>query len=89
MALLPVNEQECQQDALQRMHMWLDVLEERIKTLLQANKPESMKPGEREQAISRHLTLLIRLLQLRQQYVGKAAPDEQAVIDAILQGVEE
>lgn len=89
MSNIPTNEQECQQDALQRVHNWLIVLEERICSLLHANDPESMKPGEREQAISRHLLLIVRLLQLRQQY-AQASPSagEQALLNAILHGMD-
>lgn len=87
---IPMNEQECQQDVLQRVHKWLGVLEERIVMLIHANEPEAMKPGECEQAISRHLLLMVRLLQLRQQY-AQASPSagEQALLDALLRGMDD
>ena len=79
------NEQECQQDTIRRINHWLAILEERITTLLGHNDPETMKPGEREQAVSRHLMLTMRLLQLRHQFASaKTAPDEQAILDALM-----
>ena len=88
-AEIPLSEQACQQDILRRVHQWLGVLEQRIVALLQAHDPEAMKPGECEQAISRHLVLMIRLLQLRQQYVQvRASASDQALFDALLSGVE-
>ena len=62
---IPMNEHECQQDVLKRTHKWLDALEQRIILLMNANDVTEMKPGECEQAISRHLMLILRLLQLR------------------------
>lgn len=82
---MPMNEQECQQDVMRRVHKWVTVLEERIIMLLQANDPESMKPGECEQAVSRHLMMLLRLLQLRQQYAqSRSLDDGQAILEALL-----
>lgn len=87
---IPLNEQECQQDILQRVHKWLNVLEERVILLLHAHDPEALKPGECEQAISRHLILMLRLLQLRQQYVQmRASRGEQSALDAFLRSLEE
>jgi hypothetical protein len=87
---MPANEQDCQQDTLRRINYWLGILEQRIQTLLRHNDPETMKPGEREQAISRHLMLTMRLLSLRQQYAkARASAEEQALMDALMQGLEE
>lgn len=86
----PVNEQDCQQDTMRRINYWLGVLEQRIQALLQHNDPETMKPGEREQAVSRHLMLTMRLLSLRQQYTkARASAEEQSLMDALMQGLEE
>lgn len=86
----PVTAQECQQDIMQRSQKWLAVLEERIIMLLHAHEPQALKPGECEQAISRYLVLLIRLLQLRQQHAETATPSgEQALLDALLRGIDE
>ena len=87
---MPANEQDCRQDTIRRINYWLDILEERIQTLLQQNDPETMKPGEREQAVSRHLMLTMRLLSLRQQYTkANASADEQALLDALMHGLHE
>lgn len=84
---MPMNAQDCQQDMLRRMHKWLTVLEERIVLLLHVHEAETLKPGECEQAISRHLVLLLRLLQLRQQHAEtRNTASEQALLEALLHG---
>lgn len=88
MTNIPMNAEECQQDMLRRVHKWLLALEERIVLLLQATDLEAMKPGECEQAVSRHLMMLLRLMQLRQQYAEASSKDEQALFDALLRGVD-
>lgn len=86
----PLDEQECQQDALERLNNWLNVLEGRICTLLESNDLEAMRPGEREQAANRHLALLLRLLQLRQKYAqGAPTPGEQALLEALFRSTDE
>lgn len=86
----PMNAQDCQQDMLRRVHKWLTALEERIILLLHAHEAETLKPGECEQAISRHLVLLLRLLQLRQQYAEtRNSASEQALLNALLHGTDE
>ena len=79
-----------EQNTVQRLNTWLTVLEERIVALLQGNDPETMKPSEREQAASRHLAMLLRLLQLRQKFAQpEPSPGEQALLDALLRGDDE
>ena len=90
MTTIPLDETECQQDALQRLNRWINALEERICVLLGTNDVDTMKPGEREQAATRHLMLMLRLLQLRQQYAEpKPSPGEQALLDALLRGMDD
>lgn len=90
MSTLPIDEQECQQDALRRVNSWLVVLEERIAALLRESDPQEMKPAEREQAVSRHLAMLLRLLQARQRFAQAApSPGEQALLDALLKDLPE
>ena len=87
--MIPMNAEECQQDMLRRVHKWLIALEERIIMLLQTNDLEAMKPGEREQAVSRHLMMLFRLMQLRQQYAeASPASGEQTLFDTLLRGID-
>ncbi len=65
-------------------------LEQRIIVLMNVNDMTQMKPAECEQAISRHLMLILRLLQLRQQHAQAAtSPGEQALLDAILRGMDD
>jgi hypothetical protein len=86
----PLHEQECQQDALERLNNWLNVLEARICILLEANDLAAMKPSEREQAANRHLALLLRLLQLRQRCAQAApSPGEQALLEALFGDIDE
>jgi hypothetical protein len=87
---LPVSEQECQQDVLQRIHGWLDMLEQRIAALALVHNVEALKAGECEQAIDRHITLMVRLFQVRQQYAkGAREEDAQHILGAPLQPDEE
>lgn len=87
---MPIDEQECQQDALRRINTLLVVLEERITALLRESDPREMKPAEREQAVSRHLAMLLRLLQARQRFAQAApSPGEQALLDALLKDLPE
>ena len=81
-----INDQECREDTARRLNTWLTVLEERIVALLHDNDPATLKPAEREQAVSRHLAMLLRLLQLRQKFARPApSPGEQALLDSIFQ----
>ena len=81
MSQSPIDEQ----DTAQRLTGWITVLEERIVALLQDNDPATLKPAEREQAASRHLAMLLRLLQLRQKFAQpEPSPGEQALLDALL-----
>lgn len=85
----PVTEQECQQDAIERISTWLQLLEERVKMLLQPIVPGEMKPAERELAATRHLQLMARLLQARQKFAEpNPSAGEQALLDAILGNLE-
>src|SRR5712691_6080719 len=89
MSNMPMDEEECQQDAMQRLQNWLAMMEGRVCALLSSNDPGLMKPHEREMAASRHLVLMLRLLQLRQQYAqAKPSSGEQALLDALLRGLE-
>ena len=73
-----------EQDVAQRLNTWITVLEERIVALLHGNDPETLKPAEREQAASRHLAMLLRLLQVRQKFAQpEPSPGEQALLDAL------
>lgn len=84
----PKQEQEFRQDALECLNNLLNVLQERIFALLAKNDPGSMKPAEREQAASRYLMLMPRLLQLRQQYAQATSTERaQAEYEEILQAL--
>lgn len=90
MSQLRIDEQEYRQDTARRLDTWLTVLEERIVALLHGNDPQSMKPAEREQAVSRHLSMLLRVLQLRQKFAQpETSAGEQALLDSIFRGANE
>lgn len=61
------NERKRQRDILQRIDQRLNVLEERITALLSNIDLESMTPNQRVQAACRLLTLMMRLLELREE----------------------
>jgi hypothetical protein len=79
-----------EQDTARRLNGWITVLEERIVVLLQGNNPETLKPVEREQAASRHLAMLLRLLQMRQKFARpEPSPGEQAFLAALFRSDDE
>ena len=90
MTSIPMNEQECQRDTMQRLHDWLIVLEKRITDLLEETQLQDLKPGEREQAASRYIALMLRLLQYRRQFAEtNPSAGAQALLEAILKGENE
>ena len=71
-----LKEEECLQDMLCRLQKLLDMLKGRIDVLHDTTPEEqNMRPGEYEQAIDRHIALMLRMLQMRQQFV----PDEHEI----------
>ncbi len=83
------SEQDCLRDAMQRISGWLDILEERVSTLLRDNDLEKMKPVEREQAANRHIMLAMRLLSLRQECTKANKPYiEDEMLDSLLRELE-
>lgn len=86
---IPRDEQECQQDALERIHSWLSLLEQRV--LLLQDECKEMPPHQREAALARHLSLMVRMLQQRQLYVvnGGTLSAEQLLQNILLQGSQE
>jgi hypothetical protein len=76
-------------DALERLNHWIDVLEERIHVLLDTNDLELMSPAQREQAASRHLTVMLHFMQLCWEYEELSDDDDDddpAIVDAIIDG---
>ena len=81
----PSKEQECRQDVLRRLHKLLDMLEGHIDALHESPEKKNMKPGECEQAIDRHIVLMLRILQMRQQFVqAENKADRQSLLDDML-----
>jgi hypothetical protein len=72
------NEQKRQQDTLRRIDQRLNVLEERITALLSNIDLESMTSNQRVQAACRLQTLMMRLLELREEYAESDESREQA-----------
>jgi hypothetical protein len=76
-------------DVLERLNHWIDVLEERIHALLDTNDLELMSPVQREQAASRHLTVMLHFMQLHHKYIALSDDeddDDPAIVDAIIRG---
>jgi hypothetical protein len=70
MSEIPLKEQECRQDMLHRLQKLLDMLDGRIDILHDTrSEKQNMRPSECEQAIDRHIALMLRILQMRQQFV--------------------
>jgi hypothetical protein len=81
MSKFPIDEQAVQQDTLQRLQRWMQALEERVLLLLQSGDPLALKPNECEQAVNRHLDVLLKIAQMCLKGTDKAAvPDRQQLL---------
>lgn len=68
------------EDALRRINLWLDRLEEQAKRLLEVFKPEELEPAQAANVASKYITLIARLLELRQQFTNEATGEEERLI---------
>jgi hypothetical protein len=84
------KERKRQQDHRQRIDQRLEALEERITALLSNIDLASMTPNQRVQAACRLYTLMMRLLELRQDYIQSydSDPDLEAIKNLIQYGVD-
>jgi hypothetical protein len=77
--------EDLQQDTLRRINAWVERLEEQITRLLDAFQPEELQPAQAASVAGKYLTLLARLLELRQQY-NSAPPSQEELLFRIIYG---
>lgn len=71
------------QDALRRMNEWLDRLEDQARRLLEAFQPEELEPAQAAAVAGKYITLIARLLELRQQFSTETAGEEERLLRII------
>jgi hypothetical protein len=71
------------QDALRRINLWLDQLEEKAKSLLNIFQPDELEPMQAAQMASKYITLIARLLELRQQFTTENSSMEDRLLSLI------
>jgi hypothetical protein len=75
--------QDTDQDALTRINTWLDKLEEQAKKLIEAFSPEDLEPVQMANVAGKYITLIARLLELRQQFTTEKSSDEERLLRII------
>lgn len=88
MQLQPSQEQQpalahTDEDALRRINLWLDRLEDQAKRLLDAFQPEELEPAQAASVASKFVTLIARLLELRQQFTNETTGEEERLLRVI------
>jgi hypothetical protein len=73
-----------QQDALQRLNTWLDALDKQTRHLLMCIMPEELTPLQAAGMAGKYLTLLLRVLQLRQQFANDAGLNNEEMLRIIM-----
>lgn len=71
------------QDALRRMNEWLDRLEDQARRLLEAFQPEELEPAQAAAVAGKYITLIARLLELRQQFSTETTGEEERLLRII------
>ncbi|HVU70229.1 MAG TPA: hypothetical protein VHD63_24075 [Ktedonobacteraceae bacterium] len=67
-------------DAFRRINEWLDRLEEQARRLLDTFQPEDLEPAQAASVASKYITLIARLLELRQQFATETSSDEDRLL---------
>src|SRR5215469_195980 len=75
--------QHTDQDALIRINTWLDRLEDQARKLLEAFQPEDLEPMQAANVAGKYITLIARLLELRQQFTTETSSDEERLLSII------
>jgi hypothetical protein len=78
------NQQKPQQDVLERIDQWLNVLDEQTTALLSNIDIESVTFVQRSQAAYRLFRLMFRVLKLRQDYAQSGDPKKYALIRKLI-----
>lgn len=75
--------QTTDQNALQRINLWLDRLEDQARRLLEAFQPDELGPAQAATMAGRYITIIARLLELRQQFTTEVSSDEERLLSII------
>ena len=67
-------------DAFRRINEWLDRLEEQARRLLDTFQPEELEPVQAANMAGKYITLIARLLELRQQFATETSSDEDRLL---------
>lgn len=71
------------EDALRRLNTWLDRLEKQARHLLEAFQPEELEPVQAANMAGKYITLIARLLELRQQFSTETSGEEERLLRII------
>jgi hypothetical protein len=71
------------EDALRRINTWLDRLEDQARQLLEAFQPEELEPVQAANLAGKYITLIARLLELRQQFTTETSGEEERLLRII------
>lgn len=82
-ALPPARAEQHDQDVLHRLDTWLERLEEQARQLLATFAPDDLTPAQAASAAYRHLILIARLLELRQQFTAVNSNMEERLLRII------
>ncbi len=74
------------EDALKRLNMWLERLEEQASRLLEAVEPEEVGPVHAANIAAKYIALLARLLLMRQQFAPETSSLEEQLLTFLLDG---
>lgn len=72
-----------QEDAFRRINTWLDHLEEQARRLLETFQPEELEPVQAANVAGKYITLIARLLELRQQFATETSSAEERLLRII------
>ncbi len=75
--------EDYQRDALQRINAWLERLEDRTRLLLDTFLPEELEPVQAANVAVKYVTLIARLLDLRQHFLNQADSEEEKLLRII------
>jgi len=82
-SLMDSQENHLDQDALRRINTWLDRLEDQAKRLLESFLPEELEPMQAANMAGKYITLIARLLELRQQFTTETSSAEERLLQII------
>ena len=81
-AIVPEQE-SLGQDATRRINLWLDRLEDQARKLLESYQVEDLEPAQAANMAGKYITLIARLLELRQQFSIENSSMEERLLSLI------